>query len=260
MLPAHLGLSYSNNYFDIEVDKHNKTISISGGTKILIENPDMRKLCLNIAILLMSISLILSVFFIVIYNFSILFFFFILFGNLLGFFYTAPPIKLAYRGLGEIANMINMGILMPGIGYWVMKGSLDLFFIVFAFAFLLYGLVFMIIVEFPDMEGDKIANKKTLVVSSGRKNSYKILLTTLIAASIYYLFLYSSRIFIENINYIVIYFLSLVPVIIAIYGWLKEPFKKKVASKIATINLYTLSFFMILINIFLFVSIILVGN
>ena len=256
MLPAHLGLSYSNNYFDIEVDKHNKPISISGGSKILIENPDLRKICLLIAIVLLSISLILTVFFILIYSFSILFFLFILFANLLGFFYAAPPFRLAYRGLGEIANMINIGFLMPGIGYWVIKGGFDLFYIVFTFAFFFYGLEFIILVEIPDKEGDKIGNKNTLIVKKGRKFGYMVILISLIFSSIYYLFLTLTGVFSNYINYFVIFLISIIPLIVAIKGGFGITFERETASKFAITNIMTLFFVLNLINIYLFITII----
>ena len=255
MLPAHLSLSYSNNYFDIEVDKFNKPVSISGGTKILIEKPELKNLCKNIAIGLIIISISLAFIFIVIFSFPITYLGFIIFGNLLGWFYTAPPIRLAYRGLGEIANMINMGILMPGIGYWTMSGNLDLFFLVFSIAFLLYGLNFMIIVETPDMEGDKKAKKMTLVTKIGRRLSYKLTILTLISASIYFLLLGYIGINKTNINYGIIYLLSLIPLFIAIYGWFKKPFTKKIATKIAQNNMYTLVLFILILNIYFLATI-----
>ena len=255
MLPAHLSLSYSNNYFDIEVDKFNKPVSISGGTKILIEKPELKNLCKNIAIGLIIISISLAFIFIVIFSFPITYLGFIIFGNLLGWFYTAPPIRLAYRGLGEIANMINMGILMPGIGYWTMSGNLDLFFLVFSIAFLLYGLNFMIIVETPDMEGDKKAKKMTLVTKIGRRLSYKLTILTKISASIYFLLLGYIGINKTNINYGIIYLLSLIPLFIAIYGWFKKPFTKKIATKIAQNNMYTLVLFILILNIYFLATI-----
>jgi len=256
MLPAHLSLSYSNNYFDIEADKFNKPVSISGGTKILIENPDLRKLCRNIAIGLIILSISLALVFTVLFSFPITYLGFIIFGNLLGWFYTAPPIRLAYRGLGEIANMINMGFLMPGIGYFTMSGNLDLFFLVFAVAFLIYGLHFMILVETPDMEGDKKAKKMTLVARIGRKLSYKLTILTLISASLYFLMIGYLKIYNSNVNYGVIYTLSLIPLFVAIYGWFKKPFTKKIATKIAQNNMYTLILFVLIINLYFLFAII----
>jgi 1,4-dihydroxy-2-naphthoate octaprenyltransferase len=257
MSPAHLSLSYSNNYFDIEVDKYNKPTSISGGSKTLLEHPELRNTCRNIAIILILVSVILSVIFILIYSYSLLLLVFVIFGNLLGWFYAAPPLKLAYRGLGEIANMINMGILMPGFGYWVIKGGFDLFFFVFTFALFLYGLVFIIIVETPDMDGDIKGKKTTIVVKKGRKNTYFILLTSLIIASFYFLFLSIFGVFKEYINFYVVFALSLIPIIIAFIGLYYKPFTKKIATKVAIMNLYTQVIYLFIFNIYLIFLIVL---
>lgn len=251
MLPAHLSISYSNNYFDTKVDRYNKTQSISGGTKILIKNPELKNTCKNIAIGLLLTSIILAIAFVIIYSFTFTFLLFVIFGNLLGWFYTAPPLKLAYRGFGEIANMINMGILMPGIGYWIIKGGFDLFFCIFIFALLIYGFIFIIIVEIPDMEGDKKGKKFTLIVRKGRKSGYKILLFSMIFLSIYFLILSIFKFYYENINFIIIYFLSLIPLIIALKGWFNKPFTRKIATKVAKLNLYSLSIYVILVNTYL---------
>jgi len=251
MLPAHLSLSYSNNYFDIEVDKFNKPISISGGSKVLIENPELIPLTKKISIVLILTSIFVAFIFVILFSFPLTYLVFIIFGNLLGWFYTAPPFKLAYRGLGEIANMINMGFLMPGIGYWTISGNLDMFFFIFAFAFLLYGLNFMIIVETPDLEGDKKAKKKTLVSKIGRKNSYKITILSLLFVSIYFLSLAFFRINYDTINYSIVYLLSLIPLSTAIYGWFKKPFSKKLAAKTAQINMLSLLFFILVLDFYL---------
>ena len=257
MLPAHLGLSYSNNYFDIEVDKYNSPISISGGSKILIENPELRKTCLLIALFLMLISLILTVFFIFLYNFSILFFFFVLFANLLGFFYSAPPIRLAYRGLGEIANIITIGFLMPGIGYLVIKGGFDLFYFVFTFALFFYGLEFILLVEIPDIEGDKIGKKNTLIVKKGIKFGFKLILICLLVSSVYYLLISLTGLFSEYINYSVVFLISLIPMIFALKGYFIMVFDSEIVSNFAIKNIITLLIALNLINIYLIISIIL---
>jgi len=253
--PAHLSMNYSNIYFDIESDKNNTPTPISGGSKILIENPELKKIIMSIFIILMALSIILSLIFIIIYNYSIYFFIFVLFGNFIGLFYAAPPIRLSYRCLGEIALIITMGLIMPGFGYWVLSGGLDLFYFVFAFGLFLYGLVFIILVEIPDMDGDKKSNKNTLIVRVGRKLGYNLLIFALFFASIYYLLLAFLGIFSENINYIGIYLISLIPLIVVIKGWFNKPFKKKIATKIAVTNFFTLSFFFILIIVYLLMSI-----
>lgn len=255
MLPAHLSLSYSNNYFDTEVDQYNTPISIAGGSKILLEHPELRPLCKYIAIGLLFLSIFIASIFVVIFSFPLTYFGFIIFGNLLGWFYTAPPLRLAYHGLGEIANMINMGFLMPGIGYWTMSGRLDLIFFMFAIAFLFYGLDFMIIVETPDMEGDKKAQKSTLVTRIGRKQSYIIILISLLLASLYFLGIELLGYFASFLDFLIIFILSLLPFIIAVFGWRFHPIQKQIATKIAQKNMGALISFILLLNIYFLIVI-----
>jgi len=258
MMPAHLSLSYSNNYFDIEVDKYNQPISIAGGSKVLIDHPELRPLCKKIALGLMLVSTILATIFIILFSYPLTYLGFIIFGNLLGWFYTAPPLRLAYRGLGEIANMINMGLLMPGIGYWTMHGSLDAVFGLFAIVFFIYGLEFMIIVETPDMEGDIKAHKSTLVTKIGRKQSYVILLFSVLLASLYFFIMGFFGFLPTTINFIPLVLLSLIPLFIAIFGWLKHPLSKTIASKVAQQNMNALISFILLINVYFVVLLIMV--
>jgi len=251
MFPAHLSLSYSNNFFDINVDKYNQPIGISGGSKSLIKHPELKDTCKNISITLMIISIIVTFAFMFIYSFSFLLLIFVVFGNLLGWFYSAPPIRMAYRGLGELANMINMGLLMPGIGYWVMKGVLDPFFFVFAIALFIYGLVFMVIVETPDMEGDIKGKKQTLVVKIGRKTTYIILLISMIITSIYFFFISLLELYSEYIDFTVVFAISLIPIIIALIGLIYKPFTKKIATKVATVNMYSIISYLALFNVYI---------
>ncbi|MBN2603138.1 MAG: prenyltransferase, partial [Candidatus Thermoplasmatota archaeon] len=239
MLPAHLGLSYSNNYFDVNVDKYNKAILISGGTKTLIEKPELRIFCKWFSIILIVTSLVMTIFFMIYFNFSITFFLFVLSGNLLGWFYTAPPLRLAYRGLGEIANMITMGVLMPGIGFWVIFGGFDLLFLLFSFPLILYGLDFIITVETPDMEGDKIAGKNTFVVKKGRKFGFNLIFLVLLLVTIYFIVLWSIGIYSEKINFLIVALMSLIPLAFSAKHLIDRSFGKIQATKAAIINMAT---------------------
>ena len=195
MAPAHMALSYSNNYFDIDVDKYNKQTIISGGCKVLLKNPELKTFCKYFAILLMIISVILSIIYVFVYSFSFFLILFIIFGNLLGWFYSAPPLKLAYRGLGEISNMITMAFLMPGLGYWIVNETFDMLFLVFSIPFLIYGLIFIISVEVPDMQGDRKSKKNNLVSKIGWIKSFQMISLLPIIASFYFLLLSFLRYF-----------------------------------------------------------------
>lgn len=44
ILPAHLSVSFSNDYFDVEADKHGKPSPLSGGSGILWNNRNCENL------------------------------------------------------------------------------------------------------------------------------------------------------------------------------------------------------------------------
>ena len=61
LLPAHLSVSYSNDYFDIDVDKYDKPTLFTGGSGVLVDNPGLRKPAKWIAITLILCSLALGI-------------------------------------------------------------------------------------------------------------------------------------------------------------------------------------------------------
>ena len=85
----------------------------------------------------------------------------------IGFFYTAPPLKLAYRTLGELCIFLAFGPL-PVIGVWyVQTGTLS--WLPFAASIPLSLLITNIIFinEFPDYKSDRDAGKRNIVVRLG---------------------------------------------------------------------------------------------
>jgi len=253
--PAHLGLSYSNNFFDYELDQYNNQSFISGGSKILLDNLDLRRFSKWFAIVLMIISISLSIIFTLLYKLSPIFIIFVIFSNLIAWFYSAPPLRLAYRGLGEIATMVSMGILMPGIGYWILKGGLDNFFFLFSITLMLYGIDFIITVEIPDMEGDTIGNKRTIVVKNGRKIAFRCIFLSLIGATLYLSLMYFLGLFSPFINIFPLVIFSFIPLLFSLFTLYKSPIEKTIATKYAFSNMAMLIVFMILANVYFVASI-----
>lgn len=91
LLLCHLAVHYSNDYYDSKTDKFFGPSPISGGSGILIENPELKEFSKYFAVLLNFSSVALAAVFTVIYSYTIGFFLLALFGNLLAWFYTAPP-------------------------------------------------------------------------------------------------------------------------------------------------------------------------
>ncbi len=91
-----------------------------------------------------------------------------LLGVALAYFYHAPPLALAYRGLGELAVAVAYGPVIAAGTYLVQRHAIvgELW-----WASAPLGLAiasFLVANEFPDARADAAAGKRTLVVRLGR--------------------------------------------------------------------------------------------
>jgi 1,4-dihydroxy-2-naphthoate octaprenyltransferase len=244
---ASMATHYSNDYFDFEVDQYGTKTPFSGGSGILVENPELKELSKKLAYLFICLSILIGAGFTVYYSFPISFFFFVLFGNALVWFYSAPPIKLAYNGLGEIGNLLN-GFIMPGAGYFVTMGTIDLPFIIFSIPILFLQFMFSIGVEIPDLEGDKLGGKITWVVSKGREFGFKLIGISVVMATVSFLIVPFTNLFPQIIDFRVLTLISLIPLSLGIYAFWKRPVDKIPATKLAILNVGSLFAVWILVN------------
>jgi 1,4-dihydroxy-2-naphthoate octaprenyltransferase len=104
------------------------------------------------------------------------------FGFFCAFFYTAPPIKFGYRGLGEIGQLLCFG---PGIGlgaYYVQAQSLswEAFWGTLPFGIMLFSMI--TINEIPDYFEDREGGKLNLVARFGREAGVRLFTTSLLSA------------------------------------------------------------------------------
>jgi 1,4-dihydroxy-2-naphthoate octaprenyltransferase len=183
LFPAHLSVSYSNDYFDRDSDRAGSPGPVSGGSGVLQEYPELTGWARGIALALIASSLVLGVVFAYLNIIEGWFLLFILAGNALGWFYSAPPLRLSRTRLGEAAMAVTMGFLVPGMGYYMIRGGFDTGFLLLALPCFFYGYFFMMAVEMPDRESDRISGKKTLVVRRGVPHArYVALLATAFAS------------------------------------------------------------------------------
>ena len=243
---AHLSVSFSNNYFDQKADKNSYQTPFSGGSKVLQKHPELQKTTLNIAITLLLISLITNLIFTITYHYTFWFTIFVIAGGLLGYFYTANPIKLAYRGIGEIATMIGVGIFMTGMGYFIAQGQLNTNFFLFAIPLTIYGLFFIITVELPDKECDSLANKKTLVVKYGRKTAKQIAFLSNLAATTYFILMATLKIADATIDWTPFIAFSIIPILASLISILKDKNNQESRKKQVMVNITALTLFVTL--------------
>ena len=89
-------------------------------------------------------------------------------GVALAFFYHAPPLKLSYRGFGELAVGISYGPLITAGTFLVQRGTVTLEVILASVVLGLLITAFLWANEFPDYKADLASGRHNLVVQLGR--------------------------------------------------------------------------------------------
>lgn len=186
---AHLSVSFSNDYFDYDGDSHSAPTPFSGGSGVLQRRPELRPVARAIALGLMAFSMLAAVAFVLLYDYPLWFLGVALFSNLLGWFYSAPPLRLTDTPLGEVATALSVGLLVYLFGSLVVSPTLSALVLRVAPAMLASGFLFILTVQIPDLEADRAAGKSTWVGNLGRTRSFRAILALALASVVYYLVL-----------------------------------------------------------------------
>jgi 1,4-dihydroxy-2-naphthoate octaprenyltransferase len=186
---AHLSVSFSNDYFDREADRIATQTPFSGGSGVLVQHPELSRFAVRFAVFLIILSITIAFLFELIYSYGLFFLALVIFGSLLGWFYTAPPLKLAYRGLGEVSTILATGLIMPAMGYYVMDGSIDARIIALSFPLMCYALFFILTVELPDVEVDRLGGKANILTYKGREAGVVLSIIATLAATLLFIIL-----------------------------------------------------------------------
>lgn len=88
-------------------------------------------------------------------------------GVLGAFFYTAGPIQLGYRGVGEIVIGFLFGILPVFGSYYLQSRSVDILPLLPALIVAILIFLVILINEFPDLAADRQVHKRTMIVAFG---------------------------------------------------------------------------------------------
>jgi len=89
-------------------------------------------------------------------------------GCALAWFYSAPPVRLSYRGWGEIAVALAYGPLICAGSYLVQTGHAPLRIWLLSIPMGLLTAGFLWANQFPDYDADRSAGKRNMVVRLGR--------------------------------------------------------------------------------------------
>ncbi len=165
----HGGLNLLNDYFDHigGTDDINPTplTPYAGGSRVIQNGTISPRRLLLFSVVLLAAGSLVGLY--LAYIRGVELFVIGLVGLLLGVFYSAPPLKLASRGLGEVVVGLNFGVLTVGGSYLVQTGHLpvDALIVSLPIAFMVVAILY--INEFPDYVADSRTGKRNLVVRMG---------------------------------------------------------------------------------------------
>lgn len=221
---GHLSVHYSNDYFDFHADRLNQSSATSGGSGVLANDPGLLRFAGQFGLALAILSIIGAACFTAAYALPLSYFGFALLGNMISWYYTAPPLRMAYRPWGALASAFSVGFLMPAIGDFSTLGHFSPLFVIFIIPLFLQAVAFIISVQIPDMEADRLAVKRTFVALYGRKAGFLAMSILFAAAAAYYA---AASLATNAIALKMAAIISLLPLALALYGYFSNDGKKE---------------------------------
>jgi 1,4-dihydroxy-2-naphthoate octaprenyltransferase len=157
-----------NEYYDYELDIANKDYHVfSGGSRILPMGLIPRRHAIIAAYIFATIAI----------GIGLWLYFGFKTGPLtiplgaaaiiIGYFYTASPVRLSYRGWGEISIWLTCGWLATVTGYYLQVGQLNIVPTLVSLPGAFGVFLVILINEFPDIRSDRLSGKNNLVVRLG---------------------------------------------------------------------------------------------
>jgi len=169
IMALHSGANMANDYFDhiSGNDWANKNPTpFSGGRRFIQKKILSPKATLLVSLFWLTVGSTIG-FIIILLTQSIFILVLGLIGLLGGFFYTAPPVKLGYRYIGEFVIALLFGLLAVYGSYYLQTGTIDVTPVLPAVIVSILIFLVILVNEFPDLKADAAVNKKTLVVHFG---------------------------------------------------------------------------------------------
>lgn len=176
---------YSNDYFDLPADRANISAARwSGGSRVLPDGLLPAWVALVGALAFASIALLAILVLGLFIHPSLWCFLLPLLALLLAWEYSAPPLRLHSRGVGELTVALIVPVLTPLVGYTFQLGSPGWLPLLASFPLACFQVCMIISVNLPDAVGDRQVDKHTLVVRLGPAGAARLYLGCLALAYI----------------------------------------------------------------------------
>jgi 1,4-dihydroxy-2-naphthoate octaprenyltransferase len=169
----HLMVHYANDYFDRESDAQAVPTRWSGGSRVLVDGHLGPHVALAASLACMVLGLVACARFVLVgeplvaaLGIAILVF---------AWGYSAPPVRFAVRGLGELDTALVVAVLFPFAAYAAFAGRIDEPIAVAVLAPAAAMIAMMLGVELPDADCDAGAGKRNLVVRWGCARAWQLI-------------------------------------------------------------------------------------
>lgn len=174
---------FSNEYFDLAADMANTTPTRwSGGSRVLAEGYLKPQIALVTAVVMGLVALLASLMLAFVLGTGLLTLPLLLLAIILGWSYSSPPLHLNSHGLGELTGAILITGLTPIAGFYLQSGDLVLLPFLVVFPICCFQFAMLLVINFPDKDGDAAAGKHTLIYFFGQKNNARLYLAILVLA------------------------------------------------------------------------------
>ena len=183
MVAIHAGANIANDYFDHTSgnDWLNKDVTpFSGGSQLIQQGLLSPKQVLTAAWIALTIGALIGIAILVITQ-SMFILALGVAGIIGGYFYTASPLRLGYRCMGELVIGLLFGVLPVYGSYYVQTGSFDLVPIVPGVIVAMLIFLVILVNEFPDAPADGAVDKRTIVVVLGSRTAVWVYRTVVMA-------------------------------------------------------------------------------
>jgi len=188
-----LSLHYANEYADYETDSLTRRTLYSGGSGVLPSGLVARELALQASAACIVLGLVLQML-------GVLYGFLswsgmvgLIVGAFFGYMYSLPPMKLSYRGLGELDNSLLGGVGAPMLAYINLGGRLDASTLATCIPFTLLVFNNLLASTWPDREADRKADKLTLATLWNKRTLRRLYWTVAGATYVALIILYLTR-------------------------------------------------------------------
>ncbi len=182
LLFVSMSIHYTNEYADYETDALTDRTPFSGGSGALVETGVDRSFVATCAVVSGTIGVVSAIVLLAIGTLSWEAAVILGVATIAGWQYSVGPLRLAWRGMGEVTNAVLGGLALPMYGAAVVGGPVTIVAIA-SLPFALLVLLNLFATQWPDRAADGQVGKRTLAVRLLPRTLRRVYLSTALLAA-----------------------------------------------------------------------------